>query len=164
MYNKNKRINYIAEFLYDNYFKKNNLNESVVLKFKDSSFSAPFLSKFVSDGTIKMFAYLILLHDPNPHPLLCIEEPENYLHPDLLLELCEEIREYSERGGQVLVSTHSPDFVNGVNIDELHFLTKENGFSRIKAAIDDEQVKELAADNQLGWLWRNHYINGANLK
>ncbi len=136
----------------------------IVLKFKDSSFSAPFLSKFVSDGTIKMFAYLILLHDPNPHPLLCIEEPENYLHPDLLLELCEEIREYSERGGQVLVSTHSPDFVNGVNIDELHFLTKENGFSRIKAAIDDEQVKELAADNQLGWLWRNHYINGANLK
>ncbi len=111
-----------------------------------------------------MFAYLILLYDPNPHPLLCIEEPENYLHPDLLLELCEEIREYSERGGQVLVSTHSPDFVNGVYIDELHFLTKENGFTQIKAAIDDEQVKELSIDNQLGWLWRNHFIKGANLK
>ena len=137
----------------------------IVLKFQDKSFSSqPFLSKFVSDGTIKMFAYLILLHDPNPHPLLCIEEPENYLHPDLLLELCEEIREYSERGGQVLVSTHSPDFVNGVNIDELHFLTKENGFTQIKAAIDDEQVKELSHDNQLGWLWRNHFIKGANLK
>lgn len=136
----------------------------IVLKFQDKSFSTPFLSKFVSDGTIKMFAYLILLYDPNPHPLLCIEEPENYLHPDLLLELCEEIREYSERGGQVLVSTHSPDFVNGVNIDELYFLTKENGFTQVKSAIDDEQVKELAEDNQLGWLWRNHYIKGANLR
>ncbi len=80
------------------------------------------------------------------------------------MELCEEIREYSERGGQVLVSTHSPDFVNGVNIDELYFLTKENGFTQIKAANDDLQAKELANEgNQLGWLWRNHYIKGANL-
>ncbi len=135
----------------------------ILLRFQDESFKNPFLSKFVSDGTIKMFAYLILLHDPNPHPLLCIEEPENYLHPDLLLQLCEEIREYSERGGQVLISSHSPDFVNGVKISELFFLVKKKGFSEIKAAKEDEGVKLLAQDNQLGWLWRNHYINGANL-
>lgn len=135
----------------------------ILLKFQDESFKNPFLSKFVSDGTIKMFAYLILLHDPNPHPLLCIEEPENFLHPDLLLQLCEEIREYSERGGQVLVSSHSPDFVNGLKIDELYFLIKNKGFTEIKSAKEDEVVKKLAEDNQLGWLWRNHYIKGANL-
>lgn len=135
----------------------------ILLRFQDKSFKNPFLSKFVSDGTIKMFAYLILLHDPNPHPLLCIEEPENFLHPDLLLELCEEIREYSERGGQVLVSSHSPDFVNGVKVNELYFLVKEDGFTDIKSASDDPLVVELAEENQLGWLWRNHYINGANL-
>lgn len=135
----------------------------ILLRFQDESFRNPFLSKFVSDGTIKMFAYLILLHDPQPHPLLCIEEPENFLHPDLLLQLCEEIREYSERGGQVLVSSHSPDFVNGVKLDELYFLVKNRGFTEIRAAKDDEMVRQLAQDNQLGWLWRNHYINGANL-
>lgn len=135
----------------------------IVLRFKDENFKDPFIARFVSDGTIKMFAYMILLHDPEPHPLLCIEEPENYLHPDLLFQLCEEIREYSEKGGQVFVSTHSPDFVNALNIDELFFLKKENGFSIIKHAKDDPMVKELAKDNQLGWLWRNHYINGANL-
>ncbi|NJN28552.1 MAG: AAA family ATPase [Cyclobacteriaceae bacterium] len=135
----------------------------ILLKFQDESFKNPFLSKFVSDGTIKMFAYLILLHDPSPHPLLCIEEPENFLHPDLLLQLSEEIREYSERGGQVLVSTHSPDFVNGVKIDELFFLVKNEGFTEIRAAADDQLVKELAKENQLGWLWRNHYIKGANI-
>jgi len=135
----------------------------ILLKFQDESFKNPFLSKFVSDGTIKMFAYLILLHDPNPHPLLCIEEPENFLHPDLLLQLCEEIREYSERGGQVLVSSHSPDFVNGVDLNELFFLVKEKGFTTIKAAKDDEMVKELAKENKLGWLWRNGYIKGTNL-
>jgi predicted ATPase len=135
----------------------------ILLRFQDDSFVNPFLSRFVSDGTIKMFACLILLYDPTPHPLLCIEEPENYLHPDLLLQLCEEIREYSERGGQVFVSTHSPDFVNGVHMDELFFLKKETGYTTIWSASDDEMVKELAKENQLGWLWRNHYIRGANL-
>ncbi len=135
----------------------------IILKFQDKNFEDPFVARYVSDGTIKMFAYMILLHDPEPHPLLCIEEPENFLHPDLLLQLCEEIREYSERGGQVFVSSHSPDFVNGLNIEELLFLVKENGYTTIKAAKDDEIVKELSHSNQLGWLWRNHYIQGANL-
>lgn len=135
----------------------------IILKFQDRNFRDPFVARYVSDGTIKMFAYMILLHDPEPHPLLCIEEPENFLHPDLLNQLCEEIREYSERGGQVFVSTHSPDFVNGLQVEELFFLVKENGYTNIKSAKDDTIVAELSRENQLGWLWRNHYIKGANL-
>lgn len=135
----------------------------ILLKFQDENFVNPFISRYVSDGTIKMFAYMILLHDPEPHPLLCVEEPENFLHPDLLLLLCEEIRQYSERGGQVFVSTHSPDFVNGLRVEELFFLSKEKGYSQINPVADDPLVKELAKENELGWLWRNQYIKGANL-
>lgn len=135
----------------------------IILRFQDQNFKDPFVARYVSDGTIKMFAYMILLHDPEPHPLLCIEEPENFLHPDLLLQLCEEIREYSERGGQVFVSSHSPDFVNGLKVEELYFLVKDNGFTTIKSASEDSLVKDLSKDNQLGWLWRNHYIKDANL-
>ncbi|MDR1897347.1 MAG: AAA family ATPase [Prevotellaceae bacterium] len=135
----------------------------ILLRFQDEHFKDPFVARYVSDGTIKMFAYMVLLHDPDPHPLLCIEEPENFLHPDLLLQLSEEIRTYAEHGGQVFVSTHSPDFVNGLKIDELFFLVKKDGYSIIKAATDDSAVKDLSKDNQLGWLWRNHYIPGANL-
>lgn len=62
---------------------------------------------------------LLLLSDPNPHPLLCIQEPENQLYPDLLYELAEEFRSYMEAGGQVFISTHSPDFVNGLKLEEL---------------------------------------------
>ncbi|MDR3246754.1 MAG: AAA family ATPase [Prevotellaceae bacterium] len=136
----------------------------ILLRFQDEHFKDPFVARYVSDGTIKMFAYMILLHDPDPHPLLCIEEPENFLHPDLLLQLCEEIRSYSEKGGQVFVSTHSPDFVNGLDVEELFFLTKKQGYSTIKSAKNDDTVKNLSKEgNQLGWLWRNHYIKGANL-
>jgi len=88
----------------------------VLLRFQDGSFKDPFLSKYVSDGTMKMFAYLVLLNDPSPHPLLCVEEPENQLYPTLLHELAEEFRDYARRGGQVFVSTHSPDFLNAVKL------------------------------------------------
>jgi len=86
----------------------------VLLKFQDGSFEEPFLARYVSDGTIEMLAYLVLLLDPKPHPLLCVEEPENQLYPDLLSELAEEFRSYAAKGGQVFVSTHSPDFLNAV--------------------------------------------------
>ncbi len=88
----------------------------LVLRFQDGSFQDPFIARYVSDGTIKMFAYLVLLYDPKPHPLLAIEEPENQLYPELLQELAEEFRAYANRGGQVFVSTHSPDFLNGTKL------------------------------------------------
>jgi predicted ATPase len=137
----------------------------VLLRFRDQAFTDPFISRYVSDGTIKLFAYLVLLHDPDPHPLLCIEEPENFLHLDLLLPLCEEIRAYAERSGQVLVSTHSPDFVDGVKLDELFYLRKQDGFSTIDSAASTPGLRELyEAGNSLGWLWRNGYISGARLQ
>lgn len=83
----------------------------VILRFQDGHFKNPFSSKFVSDGTIKMFTYLVLLSDPNPHVLLCVEEPENQLYPELPSQLAEEFRHYSDIGGQVFISTHSPDFL-----------------------------------------------------
>ena len=104
----------------------------LVLRFQDGSFKDPFIARYVSDGTIKMFAYLVLLHDPMPHPLLAIEAPENQLYPELLHELAEEFRDYGRRGGQVFVSTHSPDFLNGVEIDEVFYLVKQGGYASVR--------------------------------
>ena len=131
----------------------------VLLRFKDSSFQEPFLSPFVSDGTIKMFAYLVLLKDPRPHPLLCIEEPENQLYPTLLNELAEEFRDYAYRGKQVFVSTHSPDFLDAVRLDEVFFLIKHNGYSTICRAHDNEQIRRMMDDgDKMGQLWREGYF------
>jgi predicted ATPase len=102
----------------------------VLLKFQDGSFEDSFLARYVSDGTIKMLSYLTLLYDPKPHPLLCVEEPENQLYPKLLWELAEESRAYVNRGGQVFVSTHSPDFLNAAKLDEVFWLVKEGGYTQ----------------------------------
>ncbi len=135
----------------------------ILLKFKDGSFEEPFLAKFVSDGTIKMLAYLILLYDPEPFPLLCIEEPENQLYHGLLGELAEEFRSYSQRGGQVVVSTHSPDFLNQAELDEVFWLEKKHGCTTIHRAADDPQLSAyMSAGDQMGWLWRQGFFKGVS--
>ena len=134
----------------------------LVLRFRDHSFRDPFIARFVSDGTIKMFAYLILLYDPKPHPLLAVEEPENQLYPDLLLELVEEFRDYARRGGQVFVSTHSPFFLNGAGLEEVFWLAKENGFTKVRRASTSDLLKGLVAEgDKLGTLWRQGLFEGA---
>ena len=131
----------------------------VLLKFQDGSFEDPFLARYVSDGTIKMLAYLVLLYDPNPHPLLCVEEPENQLYPKLLWELAEEFRSYATRGGQVFVSTHSPDFLNAARVEEVFWLKKADGYTRILRAEDDEQiVAYMNEGDQMGYLWRQGFF------
>lgn len=135
----------------------------IVLRFQDGSFKDPFIARYVSDGTIKMFAYLILLHDPSPHPLLCIEEPENQLYPELLHELAEEFRGYAQRGGQVFISTHSPDFLNAVDLGEVFWLRKEKGFTVIERARDNELLQNLVArGDSLGTLWRQGLFAGVH--
>ena len=135
----------------------------VLLKFQDGAFEDPFLARFVSDGTIKMLAYLVLLYDPAPRPLLCVEEPENQLYPSLLWDLAEEFRAYASRGGQVFVTTHSPDFLNAVNIDEVFWLVKEQGYTQICRAADDQQLAAyMAAGDQMGYLWNQGLFPGAH--
>ncbi|MBF0235671.1 MAG: AAA family ATPase [Desulfamplus sp.] len=131
----------------------------VLLKFQDGIFEDPFLARYVSDGTIKMLAYLALLYDPNPHPLLCVEEPENQLYPSLLFELAEEFRNYAHRGGQVFVSTHSPDFLNATELNEVFWLNKENGCTHIMRAADDEQIAAyMSAGDKMGYLWKQGFF------
>ena len=135
----------------------------LTLRFRDGSFKTPFLDRYVSDGTIKMFAYLVMLHDPGPHPLLCVEEPENQLYPKLMVELAEEFRLYANRGGQVFVSTHSPDFLNACQLEEVLWLVKKKGYSKVVRAMDNPQIAAYMAEgDNMGFLWKQGFFEGAD--
>ena len=135
----------------------------VLLKFQDGAFEDPILARYVSDGTIKMLAYLVLLYDPSPHPLLCVEEPENQLYPSLLWDLAEEFRAYAHHGGQVFVTTHSPDFLNAVQLDEVFWLVKNKGYTKVFRAAEDAQLAAyVGAGDQLGYLWNQNLFPGVH--
>jgi predicted ATPase len=134
----------------------------LVLRFQDGNFNDPFIARYVSDGTIKMFAYLVLLYDPKPYPLLAIEEPENQLYPELFHELVEEFRDYARRGGQAFISTHSPEFLNATRLEEIFWLVKERGFTTVRRASDSDTLRNLVAEGDLpGALWKQGLFEGA---
>jgi predicted ATPase len=126
----------------------------LLLQIKDAPFSQPVLAKFASDGTLKMLAYLVLLYDPSPQPFIGIEEPENFLHPRLLPELAEECRAASERT-QLLITTHSPFFLNGLRSKEVRVLWRdEKGYTQTARACDLQGVNDFVRHGALlGHLW-----------
>jgi predicted ATPase len=132
----------------------------LLLRIKDAPFSEPVLSRFASDGTLKMLAYLLVLLDPNPPAFVGIEEPENFLHPRLLPELAEECRAATERS-QLLVTTHSPFFLNGVHAPEVRVLYRdEQGYTQTVRAADIQGIPEfLAQGAALGHLWLEGHFN-----
>ncbi len=135
----------------------------ILLKFQDGSFKDPFIARYVSDGTIKMFAYLLLLHDPKPHPLLCVEEPENQLYPSLFCGLVEEFRNYADKGGQVMISTHSPDVLNYIELNEIFCLSKKQGITVIMRASENELLVNLSKEGDLpGALWKQGLFSEVN--
>jgi predicted ATPase len=135
----------------------------LLLRFRDGEFKDPFLARNVSDGTIKMFAYLVLLYDPVPFPVLAIEEPENQLYQDLLSPLVEEFRDYARRGGQVFLSSHSVELLNQMDLSEIYSLKKQDGFTQVSHASDNELLRNLVAEGDVpGDLWRQGLLSGVN--
>lgn len=135
----------------------------LLLQIKDAPFSQPILGKFASDGTLKMLAYLTVLYDPDPPQLVGIEEPENHLHPRLLPELAEECRSASANT-QLMVTTHSPFFVDGLKAEELWILYRDqDGFTQAKRAADIKGVKEFMDNGALlGSLWMEDFFDVGN--
>lgn len=136
----------------------------LLLRFNDRGFEDPFYAQQMSDGTLKVFAYLLMLEDPEPPPFICIEEPENGLYHKLLAALAEEFREHAtgQKGSsQVFITTHQPYFVDALQPGEVWILEKQNdGFSTIRRASDDPVVVEMVGQElPLGGLWYSDYLD-----
>ncbi len=136
----------------------------LLLRFNDRGFEDPFYAQQMSDGTLKIFAYLLLLEDPNPPPFLCIEEPENGLYHKLLESLAGEFRAHAsgrKNRSQVFVTTHQPYLVDALSPNEVWILRKrEDGFSYVQRASDIETVRAMVDEGlPLGGLWYSDYLD-----
>jgi len=136
----------------------------VLLRFNDGGFQDPFYAQQMSDGTLKVFAYLLLLEDPDPPPFICIEEPENGLYHKLLDTLAREFRAHAtgkRKSSQIFVTTHQPYFVDALDPSEVWILEKgKDGFSTAQHVAKLEIVKNLVAEGlPLGGLWYSDYLD-----
>lgn len=135
----------------------------LLLRFGDRGFQEPFYAQQMSDGTLKVFAYLLLLEDPSPPPLICIEEPENGLYHKLLESLAKEFRAHAtgrKGGSQIFITTHQPYFVDALEPNEVWILEKnQDGFATVRRASDDIIIQNMVAEGlPLGGLWYGDYL------
>lgn len=139
-------------------------DKRVLLRFNDGAFKDPFYAQQMSDGTLKVFAYLLLLEDPDPPPFICIEEPENGLYHKLLEALAQEFRSHAtgrKNAPQIFVTTHQPYFVDALAPEEVWILEKgANGYSTVRRVSELEDVKNLVTEGlPLGGLWYSNYLD-----
>ena len=140
-------------------------DDRLLLKFNDKGFKDAFSAQQMSDGTLKMFAYLLLLSDPTPPPFLCIEEPENGLYHKLLETLVRQFRYHvteSKSKSQIFITTHQPYLVDALEPKEVWVLEKgDDGFSKIRRASEDPVIQGLVGEGlPLGGLWYSDYLEG----
>jgi len=105
---------------------------------KDKYFENPFDYLQLSDGTLSFFAHLAVLFNPNPPSLVCFEEPENHIHPDLfelLVNMCKRAKT------QVIISTHAPYLVDWVEPEDIRVVEKEEGMTKL-GELDKEKLKK----------------------
>lgn len=136
----------------------------LLLRFFAQGFTKPFYAQQMSDGTLKAFAYLLLLALPNPPRLLCIEEPENGLYHKLLETLVREFRDFALRGDgrtQLFITTHQPCLVDNLSPDEVWILEKQpDGFSTVRRVSSSVLIDNLVQEGlPLGNLWYSDYLD-----
>jgi predicted ATPase len=139
-------------------------DDRLLIRFNEKGFKDPFFAQQMSDGTLKVFAYLLLLEDPAPPPFLCIEEPENGLYHKLLESLTQEFRAHAtgrKDASQVFITTHQPYLVDALEPDEVWILEKStDGSSIIRRASDDALVCNMVEEGlPLGGLWYSDYLD-----
>lgn len=138
-------------------------DKRMLLRFDEAGYEDPFYQSSMSDGTLKMVAYAVLLADPQPRPFIGIEEPENGLYVELVERLAQQLRAHAGRkkgGTQVLVTTHSPYFVDALEPEQVWLIRKRvDGTCEVTRTADLPQVKALAAEGiPLGSLWYSRHF------
>lgn len=140
-------------------------DKRVLLRFNDGAFGDPFFAQQMSDGTLKVFAYLLMMEDPDPPPFICIEEPENGLYHKLLEALAVEFRSHAtgkKRASQIFVTTHQPYFVDALAPEEVWIMEKaKTGYSTLRRVSDIEIAQNMVNEGLLlGGLWYSDYLGG----
>ena len=136
------------------------LGGTIQLFLHHSGLTSPVPATRLSDGTIRYLCLLAVLCHPTPPPLVCLEEPELGLHPDLLSGLADLLIDASHRM-QLIVTTHSDTLIDGLTrVPEAVIVCEKREGSTVMSRRTGPEVTAWLRDYGLGQLWRRGEIGG----
>ncbi|MBD3559490.1 AAA family ATPase, partial [Planktothrix sp. FACHB-1355] len=131
---------------------------TVQIFIREEGLTQPIPATRLSDGTLRYLFLMALLLDPTPPPLICIEEPEIGLHPDILPTIAEMLIDASQRT-QLIVTTHSDALVSALSPESVMVCERDDKGSHLRR-LDPERLKKWLEKYTLGDLWRMGEIGG----
>ena len=131
---------------------------TVQIFIRETGLSQPIPATRLSDGTLRYLFLMALLLDPTPPPVICIEEPEIGLHPDILPTIAEMLIEASQRT-QLIITTHSDALVSALMPESVLVCEQDERGSHLRR-LDPERLKKWLENYTLGDLWRMGEIGG----
>lgn len=121
---------------------------------------SPIPAARLSDGTLRYLCLLAILYHPTPPPLICLEEPEIGLHPDLISGLAEMLKEASQRT-QLIVTTHSDLLVSKfTDQPEAVVICERTPEGTTLKRLKADDLKEWLEEYSLGEVWLKGGIGG----
>lgn len=131
-----------------------------LLSLRENNLHRAITVEHISDGTLRFLLLLSILYNPNRGKVVCIDEPEIGLHPDMIQTICEGIKYASETGTQMIVATHSPLLLNAFELEDLLIFEKsENNDTSIKK-ISEDDFPDWEGDFLVGQMWLRGQLGG----
>ena len=157
-----KQINELLSDFYSSFDSISTLVEGGTIQvfLNEKSFNHPIPATRLSDGTLRYLCLLAILCHPTPPPLICIEEPELGLHPDIITTVADLLIDASHRT-QLIVTTHSDILIDALSEtpEAVIVCEKENGATQMRR-LDHERLQKWLEEYSLGGLWRSGEIGG----
>ena len=136
---------------------------SLGYKIRETGIKKAILPQMASDGTIRLLCIILaLLYQPSTAALICIDEPERYLHPQIFEPIVDIMRAVSEVT-QLVVTTHSTELVKWLEPSELFLVDKIDNVTQIVRAQDVSMVDEFLKELSLDELWLGGYLQGGRI-
>lgn len=131
-----------------------------LLTLKEKNLYRAITVEHISDGTLRFLLLLSILYNPNRGKLVCIDEPEVGLHPDMIQTICEGIKYAAKNGTQMIIATHSPLLLNSFELEDLHIFEKtDNNDTLVKVTTEDD-FPDWEGEFLVGQMWLRGQIGG----
>jgi predicted ATPase len=135
-------------------------NGKILLTLKEKYLEKSITIDHISDGTLRFLLLLAILYNPNRGKVICIDEPEIGLHPDMIKTIAEGIKYAAKTGSQMIIATHSPLLLNYFELEDLQIFEKDEKNQSIVIRKSEEDFKGWEGEFLVGQMWLSGQIGG----
>lgn len=131
-----------------------------LLSLKEKGLDRTITVEHISDGTLRFLLHFVIFYNSNRGSLICIDEPEIGLHPDMINTIAQGIKHAARNGTQMIIATHSPLLLNAFELEDCLVFEKDNTNQTSVVTKSADDFKNYPGELLVGQLWLNGKIGG----